>query len=1188
MFWSKATPEKDEKKEATEEGPSAISDITHSVLDTYLGATWRRRGFKHLTFRSEVFNLQSLDGLLQQPVDLTFLESLDVSENSLKELDCIAGTSARLKEFPQGVLIFGSLQVLKVRKNLLTGFMARLPMLRELDLGHNRLEDVPQGLGLLPKLEVLLLDHNQIGGTLAAVRKAQALKKLDLSSNQFDFRATQLYEQLENLEGMVSLALKLKETGLESAENPMRITAERLRKLDDISNMAQAREAAGRSELNLRALDELAYKNQELKVDHTTQAAKGPLAVFRPANKKTVFAELADFFARALNDPSPQIAVAGLTRLTHTISQCIPADMANLREELRKGPPAKKRIDAMIRDINLLMAKVKGPNQKILILRAVAKLSVIDEFEIGDNCMDALRGFAQKHPELEEKILGMLQEMIIGPLQETYMVVADPRDQRVFSFLRILSHFDSPKFGAALRNIANELSDMCCKLVKEVGGHYTEIGILMQKWSSCAENLQVEPVIGFGELLATILACLDLEMNAPDPSEDAKESSAMLGIALNMLRSNNPTAVKVFLVTSATKPAFYTRIMKMIMQVFGHSKKAPTVSALKNGANSKILAGLFDVMGALIALPGVDDLVEEIIHGHEYRGQLMKYMSCVLEDEMMSAPLAFAGALRLCWRLLIAYEPRKDWKGENVVTECITALHEMRILMELLSMKGESFDRLWKACSGGSEVNAKPVNLHEPEVIEIFEAIIKLVTFFSPLEGMLYAEVRRVVSASREELMFQMITVPHPSVKNAALECISAASISDYSSSEMESLISLLEVKPEELQASFMLLEKIMSQLNKMLLANTGQGALSLRTTHGNVAMEGVIRVFVRTSRSRPDTAELSKMRVELLQACLRFFRITETMAEWRQHRLRTKNASLAVITALQSEDQDALGLDIPDISAERTWTGRSVETLLLCLTGPERLKANSKVTFRVISRMADVLDGHSDFLERPRASSDPEMEKDAEKLHTRLMAEEAKPWDEEAMRKRLGFLDNMEEEDRRLQQEIFTSANGLERIDMFLGGLYPNHKARNTARLREVAAVQEGTRMIEQSTIGATKSEASEDHPESDSESETSQAGVRRPEAPVIELVARDFAGTRDLAGYDDLRQTFAGRLHSCVSILFTARRLRSTTGARSSTSAMGQRMTTSPSRTRGDSTPWSSRSTGLGSRIGSLRPGS
>ncbi|CAJ1407423.1 unnamed protein product [Effrenium voratum] len=144
-----------------------------------------------------------------------------------------------------------------------------------------------------------------------------------------------------------------------------------------------------------------------------------------------------------------------------------------------------------------------------------------------------------------------------------------------------------------------------------VGGHYTEIGILMQKWSSCAENLQVEPVIGFGELLATILACLDLEMNAPDPSEDAKESSAMLGIALNMLRSNNPTAVKVFLVTSATKPAFYTRIMKMIMQVFGHSKKAPTVSALKNGANSKILAGLFDVMGALIALPGVDDLVEE-------------------------------------------------------------------------------------------------------------------------------------------------------------------------------------------------------------------------------------------------------------------------------------------------------------------------------------------------------------------------------------------------------------------------------------------------------------------------------------------------------------------------------------------------------------------------------------------------
>eukprot|EP00439_Symbiodinium_sp_Y106_P018736 s222_g2.t1 len=54
---------------------------------------YRRRAFKHLTFRSEVFDLTSIEGLLRCRVDLTFLESLDVSENSLTELACIAGES---------------------------------------------------------------------------------------------------------------------------------------------------------------------------------------------------------------------------------------------------------------------------------------------------------------------------------------------------------------------------------------------------------------------------------------------------------------------------------------------------------------------------------------------------------------------------------------------------------------------------------------------------------------------------------------------------------------------------------------------------------------------------------------------------------------------------------------------------------------------------------------------------------------------------------------------------------------------------------------------------------------------------------------------------------------------------------------------------------------------------------------
>ncbi|CAK9090715.1 Leucine rich repeat-containing protein, partial [Durusdinium trenchii] len=94
----------------------------------------------------------------------------------------------------------------------------------------------------------------------------------------------------------------------------------------------------------------------------------------------------------------------------------------------------------------------------------------------------------------------------------------------------------------------------------------------------------------------------------------------------------------------------------------------------------------------------------------------------------------------------------------------------------------------------------------------------------------------------------------------------------------------------------------------------------------------------------------------------------------------------------------DKLALEnVPDISTERTWTGRSVETLLQCFSGLERVRARYKVGFRILCRMADVLDGHSDFLE----SSE-----DEEGQLQRLLEEEAQIWDEEQMRKNLGYLE--------------------------------------------------------------------------------------------------------------------------------------------------------------------------------------
>ncbi|CAE7469242.1 ACOT13, partial [Symbiodinium sp. CCMP2456] len=74
------------------------------------------------------------------------------------------------------------------------------------------------------------------------------------------------------------------------------------------------------------------------------------------------------------------------------------------------------------------------------------------------------------------------------------------------------------------------------------------------------------------------------------------------------------------------------------------------------------------------------------------------------------------------------------------------------------------------------------------------------VSFFSlsKVDGPLYAEVKKVVSHQREELMFQMLTVPDSKVKIAALECVGTANVADTSTSEVETLIGFLDVKGED------------------------------------------------------------------------------------------------------------------------------------------------------------------------------------------------------------------------------------------------------------------------------------------------------------------------------------------------------------------------------------------------------
>jgi Leucine-rich repeat (LRR) protein len=179
----------------------AEKEITEKVLEKYVGYDWKRKKHKHLVFSGSNFFLQTLEGpdrgLLNRSLDLSRLQSLDVSENNLVDINNVMKDDK-----------FRELKVLKARKNQITHPELRLPNLVELNLSYNQMTTMPV-LDGLPNLEVLILSHNKINGTLDCLLRTRRLKRLDLAFNVLDLRPSELdrafrgvlaqLDQLQNL-----------------------------------------------------------------------------------------------------------------------------------------------------------------------------------------------------------------------------------------------------------------------------------------------------------------------------------------------------------------------------------------------------------------------------------------------------------------------------------------------------------------------------------------------------------------------------------------------------------------------------------------------------------------------------------------------------------------------------------------------------------------------------------------------------------------------------------------------------------------------------------------------------------------------------------------------------------------------------------------------------------------------------
>lgn len=147
---------------------------------------------------------------------LTYLHSLDVSHNDLKELPeelaelhYLQGFYAvgnQLTEFPRQIILLPVLDRIDLSENQIReipGEIARMQQLRKLNLYGNSLSEIPPEVYQLENLEILTLGKNDLAGVSPEIANLKKLRKLDLSENhlkEIPWEVTNLQGTLTDLE----------------------------------------------------------------------------------------------------------------------------------------------------------------------------------------------------------------------------------------------------------------------------------------------------------------------------------------------------------------------------------------------------------------------------------------------------------------------------------------------------------------------------------------------------------------------------------------------------------------------------------------------------------------------------------------------------------------------------------------------------------------------------------------------------------------------------------------------------------------------------------------------------------------------------------------------------------------------------------------------------------------------------
>ena len=291
-------------------------------------------------------------------------------------------------------------------------------------------------------------------------------------------------------------------------------------------------------------------------------------------------------------------------------------------------------------------------------------------------------------------------------------------------------------------------------------------------------------------------------------------------------------------------------------------------------------------------------------------------------------------------------------------------------------------------------------------------------------------------SFERETLLFNCLQVPSDDVKLAVAKCLDKVKLEEISVDEISHLVNLIKGqknlgagKTEEVLSLILLI------LTKYIQQDNGD-ADSFVARFSRDAIESTMEILMRDmARNLMNQPEEQEEKITLAISCLHFLKVISANDSVKSY-FSSDAALQCMKVSLFCEEKLMPDCDVP-IDVECTWIGRKVDHLFQCMTGDESILPYSLLSYRLISRIADVLSNkpeHPSDLDKS-IESDDALRKDIKISIKDRIRSETKVWEDSQTFDSSEIKKEQAKKHFKEQHEDFSIYNGLDRLLTFLIG---------------------------------------------------------------------------------------------------------------------------------------------------------